>query len=73
MSVQDEFNKAAEEEQQSTEKRKPDSIVYYEQVGKDGKKDLVRFGAAWKHNKGEGLSITLDHGAKLVIFPNKHK
>lgn len=51
-------------------KRKPDLAVYYEKPGKRGEKDLVKFGAGWRHNKGNGMSIQLVDGAKYVIFPN---
>ena len=53
-----------------TEKRRPDYTVHFEREYK-GKKELIRFGAAWNHKDGGGMSVTLAHGGRLVLFPNK--
>ena len=37
---------------------------------------LVRIGAAWKHNKGEGVSVRLDAlpvNGTLVLFPPREE
>jgi hypothetical protein len=53
----------------------PDFAVYAVTETGKGKKDiLTRIGAAWKHQKGDGLNIrlrSLPLGGNIVLFPPK--
>ena len=55
----------------------PDFIVYGTTQTEKGKKDiLTRIGAAWKHQKGDGINIQiralpLNFDGKIVLFPPK--
>ncbi len=55
----------------SSDIKKPDFYVY---VQKDDKAPLMRVGAAWNHNKGEGLNVVLTAlpiDGRLTLFPPK--
>ena len=55
----------------------PDFVVYGVTPTDKGKKDiLTRIGAAWKHQKGEGINLhiralPLNWEGKIVLFPPK--
>jgi len=53
----------------------PDFTVYAVTTREKGKKDiLTRIGAAWKHQKGDGINLSLSAlplGGKIVLFPPK--
>ena len=55
----------------------PDFIVYGVTQTDKGKKDiLTRIGAAWKHQKGDGINLQiralpLNFEGKIVLFPPK--
>lgn len=63
--MQDEHNNTA-----TAEKRRPDFTVHFEREYK-GKKELIRFGAGWNHKEGGGMTLTFDHGGRMVLFPNE--
>ena len=55
----------------------PDFIVYGVTPTEKGKKDiLTRIGAAWRHQKGDGINLNiralpLNFEGKIVLFPPK--
>ena len=55
----------------------PDFVVYGVTTREKGKKDiLTRIGAAWKHQKGDGINLSLqapplNFEGKIVLFPPK--
>lgn len=55
----------------------PDFIVYGSTETEKGKKDiLTRIGAAWRHQKGDGINLQiralpLNFQGKIVLFPPK--
>ena len=55
----------------------PDFIVYGVTATDKGKKDiLTRIGAAWRHQKGDGINLQLralplNFEGKIVLFPPK--
>ena len=55
----------------------PDFVVYGVTPTEKGKKDiLTRLGAAWKHQKGDGINLQiralpLNFEGKIVLFPPK--
>ena len=61
----------------STATNKPDFYVYGSTPRDKGRKDLLtRIGAAWRHEKGDGIGINiealpLNFSGKFVLFPPK--
>jgi hypothetical protein len=61
----------------STATNKPGYYVYGSTPRDKGRRDLLtRIGAAWKHEKGDGIGITIEalplsFSGKLVLFPPK--
>jgi hypothetical protein len=55
----------------------PDFVAYGVTEREKGKKDiLTRIGAAWKHQKGDGINLQiqalpLNFEGKIVLFPPK--
>lgn len=59
----------------SNENNNPDFYIFYDEELGRNKNRLIRVGAAWKHGKGDGISISLDSipirdfDGSLVAFP----
>lgn len=49
----------------------PEFRVYVNEKQEDGSTKPVEVGAAWLHQKGGGMNITMKDGNRLVLFPTK--
>lgn len=47
----------------------PTYRAFYEKAQKDGEKENVYIGAAWQHQKGNGLNLVMESGGRYTFFP----